>query len=170
MQMNMNLYDLTKQYGEGKGESMMWTTLSIVSQAIDDSMEQEAREHLLRKLYGKMSNGHYNKEYAHEDVAKMYYFNDSGDQEAAPYWTEPQVKNVYDSVASAIPGEYNFWDFYVTLQMSRADNYNILKLWYPDVTSQEKDEKYVELAVNWLNDPDNPYGNSKIWKYLNPGM
>ena len=164
----MNLYELTKQYGEGKGEGMMWTTLSIVSQAIDDSMEHEARERLLRRLYCKMSDGHYNKEYAEEDVAKMYYVDEDGKMVYAPYWTEQQVRAVYDSVKRSIPGEYNFWDFFVTLQMVRADNCELMREWFPDASAEELDGRFVALALNWLNDPDNPYCDSKIWKYLNP--
>lgn len=28
-------------------------------------------------------------------------------------------------------------------------------------------EKLVEEAVNYLDDADNPYGDEKIWRYLN---
>ena len=29
------------------------------------------------------------------------------------------------------------------------------------------DELFIEDALNWLDDSDNPYGLSKVWKYLN---
>ena len=163
----MTLYDLTKKYGEGKGEDMMWATLAVVSDAIENSMDDSSKARLLRNLYGEMSDGHYNSEYAQEDVAKMYYTDREGKKNLAPYWTPEQVNAVYEKYKDAIPAEYNVWDFYVVLNMVRADNCPLLKNWFPAATPEDMDKKFVELAVSWLNDPDSPYGTSKPWKYLN---
>lgn len=164
----MNLYELTKKYGEGKGEGMMWQTLAIVSESIDKAMEKPEKEKMLRLLFGKLSGGHYNEEYAKEDVAKMHYAKEDGSKHQAPYWTIPQVEEVFASVKPNIPSEYNKWDFYVTLNMIKSDNCLVIKKWFPGITPEEADKKFIELAVNWLNDEDNPYGNNKIWEYLNP--
>lgn len=157
---------MTRLYGEGKGESMMWKVVEAVSCAIEKSMPEEGKEELMRTLYAKMSGGHYNKEYALEDVEKMYYV-ENGKKHFAPYWSEEQVKPVYESVRSAIPSAYNFWDFYVTLQMMKSDNCPLLKEWFPAATEEELTKKVVALAVNWLADEDNPFGKEKIWSYLN---
>ena len=29
------------------------------------------------------------------------------------------------------------------------------------------DKLFIEDAINWLDDTDNPFGENKIWKYLN---
>ena len=163
----MTLYELTKTYGEGKGEDMMCTTLHLVSKAVEDSMDKDARHHLMRSVYGKMSGGHYNEEYAMEDVASMYFKDRKGSKHYAPYWAVPQVMEIYSNIKSEIPA-YNCWDFFVTLNMMKADNCPLLENWYPDISPEEKNEKLVELAVNWLRDEDNPYGSSKVWCYLNP--
>lgn len=166
MQIVMNLYELTKKYGEGQGEDMMWSTLQVVSDAIETSMDECSKKKMLRNLYGQMSEGHYDKDYAMEDVAKMYYTDTAGVKHSAPYWAEEQVREVYDAVKKELPAGYNFWDFYVTLQMIKSDNCPLMKKWYPNATPEEMDKKFVDLAVNWLNDPDNPYGNHKVWGYL----
>ena len=164
--MTMTLYELTKKYGEGKGESMMWTTLEIVSDKIEESMDDESKEHLMRCLYSKMSDGHYDREYAIQDVSKMYYVDQTGMKHNAPYWTEAQVMEAYQSVKKDLPSYYNEWDFYVTLQMIKSDYCPLLKKWYPTATQDDMDKKLIELAVNWLNDSDNPYGKHKVWGYL----
>lgn len=144
----------------------MWKTVSIISDFIEKKMPEEDKETLLRKMYGAMSSCHYNEEFAKEDVAKMYYVDEDGSERYAPYWTESQVKDVYESVRDEIP-EYNMWDFYVTLQMQKADNCPLLRRWFPDASSSDMDTRFVELAVNWLNDADSPYPDGKIWHYLN---
>ena len=164
----MNLYYLTKKYGEGKGESMMWKAIAIASDALDRSMDTGAKDRVLREIYGEMSGCHYNEEFAKEDVAKMYYEDASGNKRKAPYWTDEQVGEVYSAIRDRIPSEYNIWDFYVTLNMIKSDYCVVLKDWFPEAGPDDMEGKLVELAINWLNDDDNPYGNAKIWRYLNP--
>lgn len=162
----MTLYEMTKKYGEGKGEATMWTTIEAISEAIEESMDDDAKKDLMRQVYGTMSGYHYNEEMAMEDVAKMYYKGPDGKDHYAPYWTAQQVRSVYDPIARQIP-EYNFWDFYVTLQMMKADNCSMLMRWFPNATPEERDGMLVEMAVNWLDDPDSPDAGHKIWSYLN---
>ena len=163
----MTLYELTKKYGEGKGEATMWSTLKTVSDTIEQSMDSAAKDKMMRHLFEQMSHCHYDREYALADVEKMYYTDKAGVKHNAPYWTESQVHEVYESVKKDIPASYNEWDFYVTLQMIKSDYCPLLKEWYPTATQEDMDKKLVELAVNWLNDADNPYGDHKIWGYLN---
>ena len=162
----MTLYELTKKYGEGKGESMMWSTLKTVSDAVESSMDEEAKHKMMRNLYSQMSKCHYDQEYAMEDVAKMYYMDEQGRKHSAPYWTEAQVKEVYETVKKDIPATYNFWDFFVTLQMIKSDNCKLYHEWFPDATDEQIEKKFVQSAVNYLNDADNPYGDHKIWGYI----
>ena len=52
----------------------------------------------------------------------------------------------------------------VALNMIKSDNWLLLKEWFPD----EKDlqDKIIDMTINWLNDEDNPYGDSKVWGYF----
>ena len=163
----MTLYDLMKKYGTGKGEDMMWKTLKIVSDHIDVSMDDEHVKRMMRELYGTMSSGHYNQEYALEDVSEMYYIDPNGNKQKAPYWSEEATKSVYEKYKREIPQDYNCWDFYVTMNMMKADNCPLLHRWFPNGNDADFEMKYIELAINYLNDMDNPYGFAKIWNYLN---
>ena len=163
--MKMTLYEMTKKYGEGKGEAMMWTAVETISEAIEKSMDEKDKEELMKHLYGKMSGGHFDEPFAMEAVSKMYYVDKNGAKHTAPYWTTQVVKPIYDSIKSQIPS-YTFWDFYVTLNMMAADNWNLIETWFPGLNTSERDQKMVELAVNWLKDPDATFDH-KIWKYLN---
>ena len=163
----MTLYELTNKYGKGKGEGTMWSTIRIVSDAVESGMDEKATHNLMRKVYGIMSDGHYNEEYSLEDVSKMYYEDEKGQEHYAPYWTVPQVKAVYESVSKMIPSEYNFWDFYVVLQMQKSDLYPLYHEWFPEATPDALDKRFVDSAVHWLNDKDAPHAGKKIWYYIN---
>ena len=162
----MTLYELTKAYGEGKGENTMWSTLSLVSDAIESSMPAAGKKALLRKVYGVISGGHYNEEFAHEDIAKMYYVDEDGEMHHGPYWTDEDLLAIYNEHRDEIP-DYNRWDFAVTMTMIKSDHCKLLSEWFPDDDNSMRNERIVQLALNWLEDEDNPFGSSKIWYYLN---
>lgn len=50
--------------------------------------------------------------------------------------------------------------------MIKSDNYPLLKQWFPEADMKELQEKIIDLTINWLNDEDNPYGDTKIWSYF----
>ncbi len=162
----MTLYDLTKTYGSGKGEEMMWRTVAAVSDAVDEFMPPEHKCALLRKVYGEMSGGHYNEEFAEEDIKKMYYVDRSGVKHSAPYWPASAVREIYETVKNQVR-PYNACDFNVTMNMMAADNWPLLEKWFPGMSTEERTAKTAEMAVNWLNDPDSRHIDSKTWNYLN---
>ena len=164
--MNNTLYEMTKMYGAGKGESMMWNTVRVISDAVEESMPEEARDHLKREMYEMMVGKHFDEYFAKEAVAKMYYVDSAGVKRAAPYWTEDSIRGIYDQVRQDIR-PYNYWDFYVTLNMIASDNYGLIERWFPGEEGSDKDRRFVTMAVNWLNDPDSQHKDCKIWCYLN---
>ena len=158
------IYELIKKNSVGKGEDIMWKSTAIISDAVEHDMSEDAKKKLYNDLYGLMSNGHYNEDMALCDVEKMYYEDSGGSKHYAPYLTAPAVKEEYNKIASKI-NEYNEWDFYVTLHMIVSDYHNLMERWFPEDSQEERIEKYVELAVNWLDDDDWPE-NDRIWAYL----
>ena len=166
MQMNMNLYELTKKYGEGKGEETMWATLSIVSDAVEAVMTEPEKEALVRKVYGVMSGKHYNEDFAREDISKMYYVDRKGERHFGPYWSDDAVRSIYKQHKDEIPG-YNCWDFAVALNMIKSDYCPLLSEWFPEDDEEMRNERIVRLALNWLKDEDNPFGPEKVWGYFN---
>ena len=162
----MTLYELIKKYGEGRGESMMWKAVSVISDAVDSYMPEEEKNALVRKVYGEMSDGHYNEEFAREDIARMYYVAPDGEKVYAPYWGEDTLRSLYKRYKDQIPG-YNCYDWMVTMSMMKSDYCPLIMAWFPNLTDEEKNERIVQLSLNWLRDEDNPFGSSKAWGYLN---
>ena len=160
------IHDIIKTHSDGKGVGMMWQTTKMISDAIEADMPKESADRLKRDLYALMCGGHFNEDFAREAVRRMYYTEEEGERMYAPYWSEATVRGIYEDVKDEIPG-YNFWDFFVTLNMVRSDNHALMLRWFPDEEPADRDARYVEMAVNWLNDEDSPYGSTKIWGYLN---
>ena len=161
----MTLYDITKKYGTGKGEDMMWKVVEEVSEAVDEHMPEDARKELVREIYEEMSGGHYDEDFAMEDIEKMYYTDKKDKKHYAPYWSVSTMEEVYNSIKAEIR-PYNFWDFAVTLNMV-ANNWMLLDRWFPDMEEGDRNSRMVDLAVNWLKDEDARHPDSKIWHYLN---
>ena len=159
------IYEVIKKYGKGKGEDTMWASVDALSRSLEKHLDKDAYKKIERDIYVSMQGCHYNEEYALCDVKKMYYVNNQGVKMNAPYWTEEQVAKVYEGAKDEIPSAYNFWDFYVTLNMVKSDNCNLFHQWWRD--EAEIEQRIVEATINWLDDPDNPYGQEKIWHYLN---
>ena len=160
----MTLYELTKKYGQGKGEPSMWATIDVVSRTVEDYMSDEEKQYLKRKVFSIMSSGHYNEDFAREDIKTMYYVDKNGEKHYAPYWPELAVKRLYDEHADKIR-DYNFWDFLVTISMLASDNWCMLSKWFPGMSESDMNEKFAEMAVSWLDDDDWPT-KTKIWDYM----
>ena len=158
---------MTKRLGKGQGEGMMWDSVRVISEAVENGMSDKDKQALFSKLYGMLSGGHFDEDRAVEAVAKMYYTDEDGAKHYAPYWTIPQIDEIYESVRGDIPKAYNEWDFYVAFNMVASDNWRLLHEWWPSITPEQFADKISDLTVNWLADEDSPYGDRKIWGYLN---
>ena len=155
---------MTKMYSAGKGEGTMWESIKVISKAVEESFPQDKKEKLMRDVYNIMSTGHYNEDFAKEDIAKMYYEDKNGNKHQAPYWPEDAVRSIYDEYSDDI-SDYNFWDFAVTMNMIKSDNWCMLSRWFPGSTDGDMNEKIAEMSVNWLKDEDWPT-KTKIWDYV----
>ena len=155
---------MTKRYSTGKGENTMWESVKVISRFVEDGLSEEMKEKLMREVYNIISTGHYNAEFAKEDISNMYYTDKNGNKHQAPYWPEDAVKSLYDQYSDEIP-DYNFWDYYVTMNMLASDNWCMLAKWFPNASDSEMNEKLAEMSENWLKDEDWPT-KTKIWDYL----
>ena len=162
----MDIYNILKEGLRGEGSDKMWCTTKILSDAIEEYVPEKQKEVIKTKVYYSTFGGHFNRDFADSAISRFYYVDASGVKKQAPYWGEPEVKSLYESIKGKIPA-YNYYDFEVTLNMVKSDNYNKLKKWFPGATEEELQVKLLEEAINYLDDADNPYGQEKIWKYLN---
>lgn len=142
--------------------------IHVLSNKVSDHLDKEEKHYLKRKVWCIISDGHYNEKYAEEDVAKMYIATNNGNL-YAPFYKLEKTTQIYNSLKKSndILNNYNEYDFYVVMNMIKSDNYNLYKKRFPGYNDDMLDELFVEDALNWLDDMDNPYGMSKIWKYLN---
>lgn len=164
----MKLYDLIKKYGSGKGESTMWKSVKFLSDAIEPMKDAHPEKYwqIVKGTYASMNGKHFNEEFAEWQVEQMHFTDKNGNLHKAPYWSADKVKTIYEAHKSRIP-DYNCWDFYVTMNMVKADNYCMLKMWFPNTNEDELDSKLAEMAINYLTDPDAPHLKTKIWSYFN---
>lgn len=164
----MEIKELIKKYGEGKGEKTMWKSVDIISDMLDEKLTPEEKECFERRMYALMQGPHYDEHFAKEQVAKMFYTDAKGVRHTAPYWTDEQVKDVYAAYKSGLAGiDHTFWDFYVALNMTKSDNCNLYRHWWPEADEAELTQKVAEATVNWLADEDNPLGEGRVWNYFN---
>lgn len=163
----MTVYDIIAKYGKGKGENQMWESVKYISDFIEPMEKSHPEEYwkFIKGLYATIAGKHYNEEFAIWQVNQMYFENKNGKVHKAPYWTTEEVKEVYESIKSKIPQVYNCWDFYVALNMIKSDNYCLLQGWFTD--NSNIDDKIIEMTINYFNDKDAPYPDSKIWCYFN---
>lgn len=137
------------------------STIDLLCQKLKEYIPEDEYESLAKDIYEAVQGPHFDEDFAKCQISKMYYEED-GIKHYAPYWND--ISSVYMQSKKKLLYPYNKWDFAVALNMIKSDNYLLLKEWFPD----EKDlyGKIVELTINWLNDEDNPYGDSKIWGYF----
>lgn len=160
------MYELIQKYGKGKGEPVMWKSINILDKALKEYMPEDKYKALERCIYYQMEGGHYNREFADEQLKKMYYTDQKNEKHYAPYWTSEQVRGIYLTKVSLIP-KYNEYDFEVALNMIKSDYCPLLRRWYPEATNEEILNKLIDLTINWLQDDDNPFGDEKVWRYFN---
>ena len=139
----MDIYNILKEGLRGEGSDKMWCTTKILSDAIEDYVPEKQKEAIKTKVYYSTFGGHFNRDFADSAISKFYYVDLTGVKHQAPYWTEPEVKEIYESVKAKIPA-YNFYDFEVTLNMVKSDNCNKLKKWFHNATDKELLDRLIE--------------------------
>lgn len=165
----MTVYEVLKTYGTGKGEATMWATTKLVSDAIEEAYADnpEAREKIIRDLYAIIAGCHYNEPFAMAEIKRMSYIDGNGVKVESPHWTKSEYQAAYESVRNKLKkSTYNVWDLAVTLEMQYSDYICTLREWWPSATNEDLDVKVVQLAIAYLNDPDDPE-DGKIWRRFN---
>lgn len=149
--------EIIKKYGNNE------STLDLLCEELKHHVPEEEFELLAKEIYESAQGPHFDEDFAKCQVSKMYYEED-GVKHFGPYWND--ITPLYVMAKKKLAYPYNKWDFMVTLNMIKSDNYVLLREWFPEADEKEIQNKIVELAVNWLNDEDNPYGDSKVWGYF----
>lgn len=143
----MNLYDIVYKYGKGKGESVMWKSTKAISDFLYPMKETNKKEYwsLMRKVFGIMTDGHYNEEFANHDVSEM--------KPLGEHWSRKQIEEATKGMVFN-PG--------VTID----DKYVAFNAFANDLKGTLPDEEILKSAHSfWFADKDWE-GNDKIWAYM----
>lgn len=155
----MELYELIEKYGKGKGETVMWETTRLVSDFIKPMKEANKKEywHLMRQVYGLMSGGHYNEEFATHDTSKLEYTDKEGKPHKGAYWTCEQIEEATKGMT--FPAGVTKWDKFVAINSFYADTCKVLN-----------DEQILRTAYQfYFADEDwdeKGISSTKTWQYI----
>lgn len=153
----MNLYDIVVKYGKGKGDDVMWKSTKAISDFLYPMKDTDKHNYwgLMREVYGIMSNGHYNEEFAVYDVGQIEYTNRKGEKKTGAYWTVEQVEEATKSMA--FNTAVTKWDKWVAFNAMRAD-----------LCKDMEDGDILKAAYAFFfKDEDwKPSSNTKIWDYM----
>ncbi len=161
----MNLAELIEKYQSNATSEQMLAVTKIIGEFVGKHAKEEDLCKLYKEIYGIVGNGHFNAYFAEAQIAKMSFEDAEGVEHRAPYYTTAKMQEIYETVKDEIR-PYNQWDFSVVLNMVYSDNYNLMKKWFPEESEEQLLDRFVDLAVNWLEDEDNPYGTCKAWGYF----
>lgn len=153
----MDIMELVQKYGKGQGEGKMWASVAVLNEALEPMKETDKDGYwcIMRKMYGVMSDGHYNEEFAMWDVAQIEYTNKAGERKRGGYWSAEQVEEA--TKGYRFPSGVNKWDKFVAFN-----------LMYSDLCKKMDDGQILEAAFAfYFNDEDWTGGSStKVWDYI----
>lgn len=153
----MDVMELVQKYGKGQGEAKMWASVAVLSEALEPMKETDKENYwcILRKMYGVMSDGHYNEEFAMYDVGMIEYTGRNGEKKRGGYWSADQVEEA--TRGFRFPSGVNKWDKYV--------GFNLM---YSDLCRKMDDAQVLDAAyLFYFADEDWPGGSStKVWDYV----
>lgn len=158
--------DLNNVITKDLDRSSFGEVINCLSKAIDDNLTNEDKMKVLKRVHKIIDGSHYDETFAKYQVSKMYYTDNEGDH-YGPYYTLEQTKEIYKRYKEDIPTGYNLYDFYVALNMIQSDYTTLVHKWFKDLDKDSFEQKILDLTLNWLNDTDNPFGNTKVWGYFN---
>lgn len=153
---------IVENLADNGGKEMLELT-KVLSEFVEKNVSDKDKDALLRDVYGVVSGGHFNRMYADEAICKMYYEDSNGMKHPAPYFSEDEVEEIFEEHKDDV-SDYTIFDLAVTLNMLRSDNARFLNKYAKD-EAQAK-QMVVDMAVEYLQDPDAPHPHSKVWCYL----
>lgn len=112
----------------------------------------------MRKIYGILSGGHYNEDFALHDVAEIEYTDKEGKAHKGAYWTCEQVEEATKEMN--FPIGTTKWDKFVAFNLAKSDfckkfdDADILRIGYLFFFADE----------DWGTDGKSPA--TKTWNYI----
>lgn len=160
----MDFVELIEKYQEGTTPEQMLEITKVIGKFVATHGTEDELRRLHRDIYGVVSEGHFDRHFAEEAIGKMWYEDEDGGKHRAPFFTDAEVKEVFDLNKDDI-SDYTIHDLAVTMNMLRSDNNRFLEKYAKN--ENEMKEMVSCMAIEYLQDPDAPHPTSKIWHYIN---
>lgn len=160
----MDFVELIQKYQEDTTPEQMLAVTKVIGKFVATHADEDELRKLYKDIYGVISDGHYDRYFAEDAIKKMYYEDEDGNKHHAPFFKEEEIDDAFDEHKDDI-SDYTIYDLAVTMNMLRSDNARFLEKYAH--SESEKKEMVVNMAVEYLQDPDAPYPKSKVWRYLN---
>lgn len=160
----MTIEEIIQENLAGVDARQMKKLARTVSDYVEEYGDAEQKSCVKRQIYGIVGDGHYNREYAEEDIARMCYQDMNGIMHHGPFYAEDKVKEVFARRRDDV-SEYCLWDFAVVMNMIRSDYDHTLTRYAKD--EEQLDEIVEMMSVEYLQDADAPHPHGKIWHYIN---
>ena len=148
----MTFYEIIDKYGKGATDVKMKALSMCLSKHF--TMMKAAHEDkywaLMRDVFGILTDGHYNEDFATHDVSGIEYTDRAGAKHKGAHWSMEQVKEATKDYK--FPAGVNEWDIFVAANALYAD------------LCKRFDDKQVLDAMHsfFFADEDWP-GNNKVW-------
>ncbi len=148
----------------GLDENQMRMIARKIGCFVDAHASDDDKYCLIKAVYGVISGGHYDKEFAMHDIGNMHYDDANGIRHSAPFFTDSEVQEMFSRHMDEL-SDYTIYDFAVTLNMVWSDNNRTLRKYAND--GSERKAMAEEMSVEYLCDQDAPHPHNKIWMYFN---
>lgn len=160
----MNFVELIQQYQKGTTPEQMLAVTKVIGEFVTSHATEEEMCSLSKDIYGIIGEGHFDRYFAKDAIGKMYYEEENGTKHYGPFFTDEEVKEVFDLNKDDI-SDYTIHDLAVTMNMLRSDNNRFFERYAKNTT--EMKAMVTCMAIEYLQDPDAPYPTKKIWRYVN---
>lgn len=118
--------------------------------------------HFMRKEFGNLFDGHYNKAFAEYDVEEMHHKDKIGKIYEGEHWSITDIRKA----GLKVPAPYNEWDLYVALNGEYHDSCEGLKERHPEWTEEKIDNEIIHSAMDFYFMDDDWSGKRKVWDYM----
>lgn len=150
-----DIFETAKASGKSS-EAMMWKSIDAMDDMLADlkKTNKQAFWDFMREQYGIASGGHYDKDWAHYDVAQMYSTDKDGKKHEGEMLSLAETEE--HSKGWSMPSGTTKYDVYVAMNAMAHD------------LGKSFDKEHIAKATKcfYFSDEDWKHKESKIWCYM----
>lgn len=160
----MNFVEFVEKYQQDMTPEQMLSIAKAIGKYLSCKLSDAEVHHICAMVHGVLSEEHFDKYFADDAISKMWYEDADGTKHMAPFFTDEEIKEVFDKHKDDI-SDYTIHDLSVTMNLLRSDHHVLLERYSGD--AEELKGMVVLMAIEYLQDPDCLHPTSKIWHNIN---